>query len=292
MPNLNDAPREVAQSLSNTSAQSSVRRTHPMLIVAAGAITLFCGVGVGVMTGIIPSAYSNSPTLSVARPDIPAATAAPAALSTSTALPTAVVPYASAGINLNPVENKAVGQPLAKSTPALNTASHHSIVNKSASTRLSGDLPGSAAEQAPSSGASHHYPSPVYAQNNAPGFEVPAPRAVEPVVCQSCGTVSSVNAIVKQGEGSGAGAVLGGLLGGLIGHQAGKGHGKDVATVAGAVGGALLGNTVEKNAKTANTYEVLVRMDDNTFQTVRYEVMPGVRVGDKVHLENGRILRD
>ena len=104
--------------------------------------------------------------------------------------------------------------------------------------------------------------------------------------------MSSVNAIAKQGEGSGAGAVLGGVLGGLLGHQVGKGHGKDVATVAGAVGGAVLGNTVEKNAKTVSSYEVRVRMDDNTFQTVRYDVMPGVREGDKVRIENGRILRE
>ncbi len=288
MPNLNDAPREVVQSVNNTPAGPSFRRTHPMLIVAAGAVTLFCGVGVGVMTGIIPSAYSSSSQPAAAKSEPFAA--ASAALSSSTTAPVAAGPAASAGTTLNPIDNKAIGQPLAKSAPAANNALQHSTPAKSTSISVSGAAPRSAGEA--SSAASNRQPNPVYAQNSVPAFEVASAKAAEPAICQSCGIVSSVNAIAKQGEGSGAGAVLGGLLGGLLGHQVGKGHGKDVATVAGAVGGAVLGNTVERNAKTVSNYEVRVRMDDNTFQTVRYDVMPGVRVGDKVRLENGRILRD
>ena len=81
-------------------------------------------------------------------------------------------------------------------------------------------------------------------------------------------------------------------LGGVLGHQVGGGRGRDVATVAGAVGGAVLGNQVEKNNRSSRSYDVRVRMEDNTFSTVRYNVEPNVRIGDKVRVEEGRLVRD
>ena len=149
-------------------------------------------------------------------------------------------------------------------------------------------------------------PTPTYAREIAPTYNANTspviapdalPRAPElvaratPAPCRNCGTVDSVVPIARAGEGSGAGAVLGGLLGGVLGHQAGKGRGKDVATVAGAVGGAVIGNQIEKSNSASMSYEVRVRLEDGTFQTVRYDREPDVRSGDRVRIENGRLIR-
>jgi outer membrane lipoprotein SlyB len=77
----------------------------------------------------------------------------------------------------------------------------------------------------------------------------------------------------------------------VLGHQVGKGRGKDVATVAGAVGGAVLGNQIEKSGKTTTRYDIRVRLEDGTFQTIRSETDQGYRVGDRVKVENGRLVR-
>jgi len=280
MPNPNEAPREVTNATSHFSGVST-HKTHPMLIIAAVAVTLFAGVGIGVMTGVIPSANSSaSPKLESSTPPIPTAMGASAMMGSagsnaSMATADAIAPAASTE---KPIEKTVENKPTTSASKS-NTAQ---VAHKSTSTNTH-------AITAPKS----QTPTPVFAQNNPSAqTENMAPRA-QPVVsvCRTCGTIDSINTIVKQGEGSGAGAVLGGVLGGVLGHQVGNGRGKDLATVAGAVGGAVLGNSVEKNAKTANSYDVRVRMEDDTFQTVRYQTEPGLRVGDKVRIEDGRIVR-
>jgi hypothetical protein len=61
MPNLDEAPREIVSTVKQ-SAQSAQapRKTHPMLIIAAGAVTLFSAVGIAMMMGILPNAQSKS----------------------------------------------------------------------------------------------------------------------------------------------------------------------------------------------------------------------------------------
>jgi outer membrane lipoprotein SlyB len=316
MPNLDEAPREIVSTVKQ-SAQSAQnahapRKTHPMLIIAAGAVTLFSAVGIAMMTGILPNAQSKSDggaakAESSAPPSTAAAGAAAAGVGTMMDAPQTQAqaqpaPPASTS-DLKPLESKTVGQPMAKTDH--NIAAHKSpsapkptytqskpTVVASASPRAPMPSPGSASERAPSSG--NGQPTPVYAQNSAQnGSQNSAPSQPDRVasICRSCGTVDSINPVEKAGQGSGAGALLGGVLGGVLGHQVGNGRGRDAATVAGAVGGAVLGNQVEKNNKTARSYEVRVRMEDNTFSTVRYEVEPNVRVGDKVRVEDGRLVR-
>ena len=255
MPNPNEAPREVTSSVNR-----GVGKTHPMLIIAAVAVTLFAGVGIGVMTGIIPSAHSG---------------AASKADSSMPPVPTAM--GASAGIG--GAADTTVSASTQAATSRHEASNQAPVARKPASTHVHAPVVAKTLVPAP---------TPVFAQNSASDS---TRLRTEPVVCRNCGTIDSINIIAKQGEGSGAGAVLGGVLGGVLGHQVGNGRGKDLATVAGAVGGALLGNSVEKNAKTAKSYDVRVRMEDNTFQTLRYETEPDVRVGDKVRVENGRALR-
>ncbi|MBK6982197.1 MAG: glycine zipper 2TM domain-containing protein [Betaproteobacteria bacterium] len=132
--------------------------------------------------------------------------------------------------------------------------------------------------------------APAYAPS-APPPAVAAPEsAPAPRLCRDCGTVSEVIPIEKKGESSGAGAVLGGIVGGVLGHQVGGGRGKDVATVAGALGGALVGNEMEKGRATIVAWNVRVRLEDGTNKVVRYTAEPSWRVGDKVRIENGRIV--
>lgn len=95
------------------------------------------------------------------------------------------------------------------------------------------------------------------------------------------------------GSGIGAGAVIGGVVGGVLGHQVGGGTGKDVATVAGAVGGAVVGHQIEKSNKPQQqeVYRVRVRLENGGYQTVTQQSVSGLRVGDRVRIENDRVSR-
>jgi outer membrane lipoprotein SlyB len=322
MPDLNDAPREVAQSVSQSSQRpaSGARKVHPMVIVAAGAVTVFSAVGVAVMTGIIPSAQSSNSsnrtaaqqTAAPASTSMPAATAAGAAMSglgnvADSSLPANATNAPGNDRNLKPIESSTMGQPMARSEAKPEPKQETRVAAKPAP--VHNTKPQVVAQNNPRptpvpSSSTERAPTPVYVQQTAPyapanntstNVNPPpdnAPRVAVSEPCRTCGTIDSVTPVVQQGQGSGAGAVLGGVLGGVLGHQVGKGRGKDVATVAGAVGGAVLGNTVEKNSKTTQSYEVRVRMEDGTFQTVRFDAEPaGIRIGDKVRVENGRIIR-
>jgi len=107
----------------------------------------------------------------------------------------------------------------------------------------------------------------------------PAPAATTTAaadVCANCGTVESVKAETRKGEGTGIGAVAGGVLGGVVGHQMGGGNGKKAMTVLGAVGGGFAGHEVEKRARSTTVYQVRLRMDDGTTRTVTQQAAPAV----------------
>lgn len=95
------------------------------------------------------------------------------------------------------------------------------------------------------------------------------------------------------GSGIGIGAIAGAVVGGVLGHQVGGGTGQTVATVAGAAGGAYVGNEIEnrQGQKTADAYKVTVRMDSGSYQTVTQANNAGLRVGDRVRIENGLVQR-
>lgn len=110
--------------------------------------------------------------------------------------------------------------------------------------------------------------------------------------CANCGVVEAVNVIEVKGEGNYLGMIAGGLAGALLGHQVGGGSGKQIATVAGAAGGAYAGNEVEKRMKTKKHFEVITRLENGGTQAVSYETDPGYKVGDKVRVENGTLVRN
>jgi outer membrane lipoprotein SlyB len=119
----------------------------------------------------------------------------------------------------------------------------------------------------------------------------PAPARVARI-CYDCGTVEAVNLVEVKGEGSYLGTIGGGVVGALLGSQVGGGSGRTAAQIAGAVGGAYAGNAIEGNVRTTKHYEVMVRLQNGATQTVSFAADPGYRIGDKVKISNGIIVRN
>ena len=126
-----------------------------------------------------------------------------------------------------------------------------------------------------------HYQRPGYA--SAPGYHGSAAYS-------DTGRVVAID-VVRDGRPSGAGAVVGGIVGGVLGHQVGSGRGNDAATVAGAIGGAVVGNEIEKRrADGPDHYRVTVQFRDGREATFAQDSLYGVRVGDRVRVDGGRVL--
>jgi outer membrane lipoprotein SlyB len=118
-----------------------------------------------------------------------------------------------------------------------------------------------------------------------------APRAGRgPRFCANCGVVEAINPIEVEGKGSFLGTIVGGVAGGLLGSQIGSGRGTTAAEIAGAVGGAFAGNEIEKRVKKTQHFEVVVRLENGGTQTIAYSTPPGMRVGDRVRVENGALV--
>lgn len=112
----------------------------------------------------------------------------------------------------------------------------------------------------------------------------------------SYGVVDSIQMVnTNNGNGNGgigAGTVVGGVVGGLLGNQVGAGNGRTAATAAGVVGGALVGNQIEQRNRTQTAmYQVGVRLDNGSFQTVTQDSVADIGVGNRVRIENGRAYR-
>lgn len=119
-----------------------------------------------------------------------------------------------------------------------------------------------------------------------------AEKAVQPPAakkeCADCGVVVSVKLVEQKGEGTGLGAVVGGVAGAVVGHEIGDG--RDLGTVVGAAGGAFAGHQIERHARTTKHYEVQVRMPDGKLRTVKFSSQPAWRSGDKVRVQDGKLV--
>jgi uncharacterized protein YcfJ len=104
--------------------------------------------------------------------------------------------------------------------------------------------------------------------------------------------VVAIHEVRDSHRASGGGALLGGVAGGILGHQIGSGRGNTAATVAGAVGGAVVGNEVEKRHGGNDYYRVTVRFRDGREATFDEDTIGDLHVGDRVHVDNGRVFRD
>ena len=106
------------------------------------------------------------------------------------------------------------------------------------------------------------------------------------------GRVVAIDVVRGGGHSTGAGAVVGGIVGGVLGHQVGSGRGNDVATAAGAIGGAVAGNEIEKRRDGDEQYRVVVQFRDGREATFVQDSLNGIRVGDRVRVDSGRLYRD
>lgn len=101
-------------------------------------------------------------------------------------------------------------------------------------------------------------------------------------------SVAIVQAPVRQGIG--AGAVAGGVVGAILGSQVGSGTGRAAATVAGAGGGAYVGHQIERRVRAVDAYQLTVRMDNGTVQTIVQDNR-SFQAGDRVQITNdGRVI--
>ncbi len=121
---------------------------------------------------------------------------------------------------------------------------------------------------------------------------VSGPSSSSNVAYSDSGRVVAIDVVRGSSGTSGAGAVIGGVLGGVLGHQVGSGRGNDAATVAGVVGGAVVGNEVEKRRNVDEQYRITVQMRDGREASFTQGSIAGLRVGDRVRVDGGRLLRD
>jgi outer membrane lipoprotein SlyB len=237
-------------------------RHHPLLLLAALAVVLFCLIGSAAIMGWIPSSIGGNSNRQLTE-------AERAALASN-------LPPPGQGVAAAPVAPQATAYATAPVAPA---------------------APAYPAQQL----AQGYGPAPSQGYAPEPEVErAPAPRTVvkskpvqvaaaEPKWCGNCGNIESVRAIKQRAQGSGLGAAGGAVLGGLLGNQIGGGHGRQLATVAGAVGGAVVGNQVEGNMKATTSYEIRVRLDDGTLRTFHQSSQPQWRSGDRVRIVKGRL---
>jgi outer membrane lipoprotein SlyB len=272
----------------NTHPTPSARRgQHPLLILAALAVILFCAVGTAAIMGWLPSSKGGTARNQLNEADR-------AALAASLQQPGAPGTMAPGALPPAYPAQAAVGSyvPATPSTTAPLPATPASTI---APTTASAYPPGYVAQGGAAYGNSAQ-------GSTASGYEEPAPvRESHPKVktttrvasedtsrwCASCGNVESIREITTRAQGSGLGAAGGAILGGLLGNQIGSGHGRQLATVAGAVGGAVAGNQVEGSVKANHSYEIRVRLDDGSLRTFHQVNVPQWRTGDRVRIVKG-----
>ena len=233
---------------------NAIRANHPLLLIAAIAVILFCSVGIAALMGWLPNSNGNP-----APQQLAAASQAQQQASDGAAVSyPGYHPGPGPGSSLTPVP------PPASAAYAYNSAEPERV-------------PERAYERAPERGAER----------------APEPQRVaqaEAAVCKSCGVVESVREVTTRGQGSGLGAGAGAVVGGLLGNQIGGGHGRQLATVAGAVGGAVVGNQVEGNMRATRSYTIKVRMEDGSLRTF-HRSAPNWQQGERVRVVKGQLRR-
>lgn len=264
-------------------------KTHPILIIAAISVILFSLVGIGAVTGLIPSSHSERDSsapvapVSSTQPALPAANDKLALSSpnpTAQAIPqTALEPKSTATTHSDAMDTE---------RPAVKTHTHAETHTTRTKTHTEPKHhTHTAVKTVPSKHVSSHKDSVVSANEVGQMRDVGATPVRS---CSNCGVIESVNAVKEPGQGSPLGAIAGGVIGGLLGHQVGKGNGNTVATVAGAAGGAYAGHEIEKRVRTTSSWDVTVRMDNGDLRHFSLPQQPGYLPGDKVRVVDGQIV--
>jgi len=146
---------------------------------------------------------------------------------------------------------------------------------------ITGVLPGSKAEMAPTPEAKSAQPAKHVAQ---------AQPAQPKPVCRDCGVIVEVKEVDVLGKGTGVGAIAGGVGGAVIGHQIGDNR---AGTAVGAVVGAVAGHQIERKAREHKKYEITVRMNDGSMRNLSDEsgTPIALKSGDKVRVSKEGVVR-
>ena len=228
-----------------------LRRIHPLVAVAAVAITGLSLTGIAAMTGHLGNSHAD--------PTMPTRAQAANPVSAQIAVPVTA-----------PVTAPVIA-PAATSTAA----------------PVTGIMAANTNDVAPKTERAPVQPAPKV---NRPAAAAPSPAKEHPSTARaaidpSMGVVLAINRVEVASPNSGIGAVVGGVVGGVAGHQVGGGHGKDAMTVLGAVGGAVAGNAIEKHERRVYRYDVQVRSEDGTTRTLHYSSPPSFVVGERISLK-------
>jgi outer membrane lipoprotein SlyB len=238
--------------------ENTTRNTHPMIIVAAVAVTIASLAAVASFTGLLPDKSAPETALTAAIPPPPP-------------LPLEAAPV--------PAPPPATANKAERFAPPPPSRAHKTQPAARDNLPPTGDL------RHANESATATYPP-----NNAGIDVIQAAPASAPPLCHDCGTVEAVREISKPAEGSGLGAIAGGVLGGLLGNQIGRGKGNTAATIVGAVGGGVAGHQVEKQVRAEKQSQITVRFEDGSTRTLAQESGSRWQVGDRVRLSNGSLL--
>ncbi|MGH8726805.1 MAG: hypothetical protein ACREV9_01310 [Burkholderiales bacterium] len=115
--------------------------------------------------------------------------------------------------------------------------------------------------------------------------------------CSNCAVVEDVD-LVAHDTDVGVGAVAGGIVGGVAGAAIGNEIGDDdseagaiAGGVAGAAAGAYGGHKAEQYYnREKDAYRITLRMHDGSYRTVTQSEKPGFRKGDRVRIEDDRVV--
>jgi outer membrane lipoprotein SlyB len=243
---------------------------YAMFIIAALALVTFSAVGVGVMTGYIPSSPSNDSGLKATGPS-----------------KVSKMHTASASV---PKKRFTARAP---STPAAGSTLRHSVtpepVRVATAQSVCFDCGRVEAVNAIGQEGNGNGLSaiPGAVAGGAPRrsvYDEPVRVATAPSVCADCGRVEAVNAIGQKGEGSERGAIAGGVHG----NQVGGVSGCTDSTVVGAE--AYAGHETEKYANKTQRFGVVVRFEDGTSRMFSYHSEPVFRAGDGVKVVDGALV--
>src|SRR2546427_679049 len=86
-----------------------------------------------------------------------------------------------------------------------------------------------------------------------------------------------------------SGTIGGGIAGAVLGNQFGHGTGRSIMTVLGAAGGALAGKEIEKQHNATKRWDITVRLDDGSHQTLSSQSLPYWHAGDRVRFLDGKL---
>lgn len=249
--------------------ENQPRSTHPMVIVAATAVTIASLTAIASIAGWLPSSKSTvaTPTTQVAVAPVVAPAPPAPAVATPDPAPANAAPKPK---TVAPAKAAPVHQPTPRKLPKPVEYTDESAPNYN------------------NRGATPvgNYPtndSGIYVENSR--------QQVPSSACRDCATVETVHEVKQNGDGTGLGAVGGGVVGGLLGNQVGGGKGKILGAVVGAVGGAYAGNEVEKRVRSSTHFEITVRLDDGNTRVFTESQAPGLQRGDRVRVSNGQLSR-